>query len=301
MSFRQRFLLSILMFLVSFWFTTPAVFAAGMMVEPAFQFVTISATASSTTREITLTNQTDTQHEYALSTVDIRQSDTTGQVAFIDKPQADTSYALASFLRVPEEKITLQPAESKKILIDIVDNQNLSPGGHYGAVLVQVSSVGAQGEEVVVPMVSSVLLVHKVGGERFHINLKPMSVPAFWQTIPKSMLLQFENQGNVHVIPHGQVVITDLFGRRIAEGTINEGSVVVMPENLRAISVNLSMRGLALPLLPLKLQISGTAKPGDLVFAQSSVVAYLPIWVVVVILVLLVLGIVVVRYVKTKR
>jgi hypothetical protein len=301
MRFQWYFWLTSLVVLVGLGFTVPKAYAAGVMIEPAFQFVTISASASTTTREITLTNQTDSPHEYLLSTVDIRQIDSVGQVAFVDKPLAESSYALASFLQIPSEVITLQPGENRKISVVINDNQSLSPGGHYGAVLAQVVSVGAMGEEVVVPMLSSVFLVHKVGGERFHINLKPVNLPAFWVTIPRSIQLLFENQGNVHVIPHGRVVISDIFGRQVAEGTLNEGSVVVMPENQRVISVNLSMRGIAIPLIPLKLVINGTAKPGELVFAQSGIVTYAPVWAGGLVVVLVVAAFVVIRYVKIKR
>lgn len=301
MRFQWYFWLTSFVILLGFVFAVPKTYAAGVVIEPAFQFVTITASSSSTTREITLINQTDTPHEYLLSTVDIKQTDSAGQVAFVDKPQTDSSYALASFLQIPGEVISLQPGENKAIEVVIKDNQSLSPGGHYGAVLVQVVSMGATGEEVVVPMLSSVFLVHKVGGERFHINLKPVDLSRFWSSIPRSIQLSFENQGNVHVIPHGRVVITDVFNRQVAEGILNEGSVVVMPENQRVISVNLSMRGIPIPLIPLKLQINGTAKPGDLVFAQSGIVMYVPIWAGALVAFSLVTVGVLIWYAKTKR
>ncbi len=305
MSLLQRCWLICAVSLLLVAIATGQVQAMGVMVEPAFQFVTITASESSTTRAITFTNQTDIAQTYLLSTADIRQLDTQGQVAYVDKPQTDSSYALASFLRLPVAEITLQPGEKQAIEVEIADNQNLSPGGHYGAVLAQVVSVGAEGEEVILPMVSSVLLVHKVGGERFHINLKRVEIPAIWLTIPKSMLLEFENQGNVHVVPHGQVTIEDVFGRRIAEGIINEGSVVVMPENQRAISVNIAARSLAIPLVPLTLKIAGTAQSGELSFTQSGAVEYLPIWSGIVILGTLIIGGILIRYlrryVKIKR
>jgi hypothetical protein len=300
MRFFQRIWLILVVGVVFSVVLNRPVFAAGIMVEPAFQFVTITATDSSVTRDITITNQTAAAQVYALSTVDIRQLDMQGQVTFVDKPQNEAKYTLANFLRLPVAELTVEANESKTISVEIVNNQDLSPGGHYGAILAQVISVGGEGEQVVLPTVSSVLLIHKVGGERFHINLKQFKLPFFWFAVPKSMQLQFENQGNVHVVPHGQVVISDIFGRRIAEGIVNEGSVVVMPENLRTISSNVALRGFAIPLVPLVVHIAGSAQPGALQFSQQGMVVYLPILLTLVILIMVIVSFLWVRYAKIK-
>ena len=256
---------------------TQLVHAAGVVVEPAFQFVTLSNEQNQAEIQVRLTNQTDTPQVFKLSTIDIRQLDEAGRVGLIDKPIADNQYALAEYLQLAEEQIELAANQTHEIAVTVQNNTNLSPGGHYGAVLAEVVTSGAAGEQVVVPAVSAIVLVHKVGGELFHLNLKSVVVPEFWFVLPKSIQLQFENHGNVHVIPRGQVQLVDLLGRRVAEGTINEGSLVIMPETQRQVSVSLAPRSWAIPFLPLTLQVSGSTDLGNLQFSQSVIVGYLPL------------------------
>ncbi len=253
------------------------VMATGVMVEPAFQFITIAGDQTQVEATVRLTNQTDTTQTFRLSTIDIRQFDESGRVGLVDKPVADAQYTLASYLRLPEEQIEVGPAQTREVQVIVENSVGFSPGGHYGAVLAEVVSQGSEGEQVVVPAVSAILLVHKVGGERFHLNLKRVLLPEIWFSLPSSIQLQFENQGNVHVVPHGQVVLTDVFNRRVAEGIINEGSLVIMPETQRVIGVNLAGRAWALPFVPLTLKIEGKAEPGNLQYGQSAVVGYLPL------------------------
>lgn len=258
-----------------------SVLATGVVVEPAFQSASIGNEQKQTELSVQLTNQTDSTQVFKLSTVDIRQFDEAGRIGLVDKPVTDNQYALAPYLHLAENQIELAAKEKRSITVTIQNSLDLSPGGHYGAVVAEVVSSGSEGEQVVVPAVSAIILVHKVGGERFHLNLKSIRLPDIWFTMPKKVQLLFENHGNVHVIPRGQVILVDIFNRRVAEGIINDGSLVVMPETQRALTTELAVREWAIPFLPLTLQVHGTTDVGNIQFSQSAIVSFLPLLTIV--------------------
>lgn len=250
--------------------------AVGVVVAPAFQFVTVHNDQAQVEVVIELTNQTDQSQVFTLSAVDIRQFDESGRIGLVDKPMAENHYSLAPYLELSETQTDLAANETRQIVVRVKNSPDLSPGGHYGAVVAEVVSAGAEGEQVVVPAVSAIILVHKVGGEQFHLNLKSVDLPDVWFQIPRSVRLQFENYGNVHVIPRGQVVLFDVFNRRVAEGTINEGSLVLLPETQRSLTTTLASRNWAIPFVPLTLQVRGYTEVGAIQFSQSVIVGYLP-------------------------
>lgn len=292
----------LLAFVLSMMIGAVPIRATGVVVEPAFQFITLSNEQNHAEIQVRLTNQTDSSQVFKLSTIDIRQLDEAGRIGLVDKPIVDSQYALAQYLQLAETQIELTANETREVVVKVQNSISLSPGGHYGAVLAEVVSSGSEGEQVVVPAVSAIILVHKVGGELFHLNLKRIILPDIWFALPKSVQLQFENHGNVHVIPRGQVMLIDMLGRRVAEGTINEGSLVVMPETQRMLSVMLAPRAWAIPFVPLTLQVSGSTDLGNLQFSQSAIVGYLPLVMMFVITVGLIVVIHFVRrYVAKKR
>ena len=137
-------------FLISFFgfFFWPVslVFANGVVIEPAFQFVTIQGDQDQSSATIKLTNQSDSAQIYHLTTIDIRQLDETGRVGLVDKPTTDAQYSLAEYLQLPEQQIELEPGQSREVTVNVKNSLELSPGGHYGAVLAEVISQGNDGE-----------------------------------------------------------------------------------------------------------------------------------------------------------
>ena len=72
--------------------------------------------------------------------MDFGSLDASGGVAFLGaSDNLAHKYALASWMRPEKDAVFLDAGETETLKIVIENRESLSPGGHYGAVLFQVS------------------------------------------------------------------------------------------------------------------------------------------------------------------
>lgn len=231
-------------------FITPTVtHAQDLVVAPAYQTIDLVKGASATS-DITLTNNTDKAVTFNLFTLNFAQNDK-GLIEFLGQDNTTYSYALASYISLPQDSITVDAHSKETLTITINDRQDLSPGGHYAAVVAQADKGNAKikGATQFTPALASLLLLRKTGGEIFNLSLKDVSWPyRFIQfTYPKKIALTFQNEGNIHVVPRGRIEIYDLFGRLVHKGILNTASQYVFPSSRRTIEVPLNRVSFTLP------------------------------------------------------
>jgi hypothetical protein len=148
---------------------------------------------------------------------------------------------LSGWLEVPEQ-ITLHAGETKNITARIINRQTLTPGGHYGAIIVTSApavTINDTSNNAIAlqDSVSALVFVTKHGGERFGLNLKQLELSSRWFNLPHKVDLTFENAGNVHVVARGLVEIKNAAGKLVAKGIINQDSLELLPERTRTMSV----------------------------------------------------------------
>lgn len=119
------------------------------------------------------------------------------------------------WIQMPQGPFTIPPEQTQDIQFFAEIPQNASPGGHYAAVLISTEPPKETNEIAVrtSQAVTSLLFlrvegdVHEVGTIReFRVN------DSFLDTPDASFSLRFENKGNVHIIPRGNIVITNMWG-----------------------------------------------------------------------------------------
>lgn len=243
-----------------------------IVLQPTFQEVTLEEASISAQAIITVKNQTKVDQQFSIFAVDISQMDADGNVILSDKPVAGNDYALANFLTIEPSSIVLKSEQSNDISITISNLQDLSPGGHYAAIVVKgVPFTQAEDRQTILPALSSFLLVRKKGGERYHLSLKSVTEGShlIWWKLPTNLELLFENQGNVQTAPRGEVKVIDMFHRKVVEGTINEGSKIVLPQSQRKLETNLRKILWAWPVMAYNVHIGGRSDPGGIGFEQS--------------------------------
>lgn len=163
----------------------------------------------------------------------------TGQGRFI--PLAETEGSNATF----GEWITLNkgpyviPAEQTQDISFFVEvPKNASPGGHYAALLTSTEPPKDSGEiAVLTSQVVSSLLFMRVEGDmheegtirEFHAVDRFLNVPDV------SFSLRFENKGNVHLQPKGNIIITNMWGTERGAIPVNYQTHFgnVLPESIR--------------------------------------------------------------------
>ena len=214
--------------------------AAGVSVSPAFQNVVLSHDMSGKDIIVTLTNKSSVGLNFALSAADFGTLDESGGVVFLGVPvtELEHHYGLVSWMTFDRNRLYIPSAGSKQIQVHIDNRPSLAPGGHYAALLATaISDTGLAGSDPRVNLhqvIASLILVRKDGGAQPGLDLvgfTPMSKS--WLRLPNSADLRFHDAGNIHVVPHGTLSMTDPGGEVIAKGIVNEDSVTVYPESFR--------------------------------------------------------------------
>ena len=211
----QLFIIVLFLFFFLFAEVNPSIASTkGITVSPAFTEVILKK-GESKVAEVTIQNNTKETVTFELFPLDFRQGGDFGEISFLGQDSESYSYSLASFLSLETSQVTVEPSGSEQIKVTVEDRESLSPGGHYAAVVGRIVQENDKSDNTIIsPSVSSLILVRKVGGERFNINLLDNNWPkgiAF--SYPQNTLLKMQNEGNVHLIPYGTFEVKDIFGR----------------------------------------------------------------------------------------
>ena len=294
---------SLLLFLTA---TAPMAFAQeknnfSLTIQPAYQEVEIPEDKNSVETTITLKNPSDTAQQMELFAFDFTQSDHFGSIALLDGFTGQYAHTLASFLSFEKDSLIIAAQSEEEVVIKIENRATLSPGGHYAAIVVRAIEKQGASQQKILPAVTSLLLVRKKSGERINLSLKELS----WQPkalvthFPEKIDLTFENGGNVHVVPRGTAAITDIFGRVVFQGTVNESSLYLLPGTMRTISTNLQQSRTFFPLMFYSLEIHGRSNVGEATFSSETSFLYVD-WKFVVLL-LIIVGAIIFRTVQKKK
>jgi hypothetical protein len=251
--------------------------AAGVTVSPAFQDVVLTQAMNGKDITVTLTNQSSVGLNFALSSADFGTLDETGGVAFLGTPATELEhrYGLVSWLTLDRNTVFLPAAGSKEILVHIDNRPSLAPGGHYAALLATaVSDSGVAPADPKVKLhqvIASLILVRKDGGAQPGLDLTGFEPqPKNWLHLPSRVQLRFHDAGNVHVVPHGTLSLTDASRKQISKGIINEDSVAVFPQSYRRMTS--SLLSIRHPWLPGRYTLTANYHfDGDNTFSKESV------------------------------
>ena len=162
-----------------------------------------------------------------------------GQGVFIPDTAAEGSEAtLAAWMEVPSEAITIPSGETVSVPVTISVPDDAPPGGHYAAVLIGTQPPEQRGDTAVrtAQVISSLFLVRIAGDIEEAGTIRSFAgTTNITQTPSMDFSLRFENQGNVHLRPQGEIQITNMWGKERGVIPINHKTHFgnVLPESIR--------------------------------------------------------------------
>lgn len=277
-----------LIFLLVFLFTPLRVFAqeisGGIAVSPAYVDVEVQDPAERKEFEITYKNNGSEQIELEIFPINFVQTNERGAIGFLGQESGSYKYGLSSFLSFETNSLQLEPGETKSLTAIVTNRQDLSPGGHYAAIIGRVviddSSISSITTKIA-PAVSVLVYLVKKGGENYNLSLKSVDWPKspIVFNIPSTIVLTFQNEGNTHLTPFGTVMINDMFGREVYKGFLNDSSFKVLPSSRRVIPGYLTRLKTLVPISFMAMEIKGTdfGKNTNFIFRESFV--YVNPWV----------------------
>lgn len=213
---------------------------SGVTISPAFQQVSIKAAEASHPVSFTIINNRPTTQSFNLSIVDFNTLGESGGLFFVgtNPTELQKKYGLAKWFKLSQDHIALAPKQSIKVQGEILNLPDLTPGGHYGALMIAADNSNQppalkNNNVAVQPIASSLMFVTKVGGDTHKLSLVSVSAKHSLVSLPHNVNLKFHNNGNTHLIPRGVVSVINSDGKIISKGIINESSSIVLPETSR--------------------------------------------------------------------
>jgi hypothetical protein len=166
-------------------------------------------------------------------------SDEEGHGTFIALADlANDSDALANWITVLKDPIVIPPDGAVDVPFSVAVPKDASPGGHYAAILIgtEPSLNGMAGSRIGVGSFISSLIFVRVGGDiKEEGSITEFSTSQGTYANPDvPFTLKFQNTGNVHLHPMGEVEIYNAWGKECGKIEINQTNLgYVLPSSTR--------------------------------------------------------------------
>jgi hypothetical protein len=128
----------------------------------------------------------------------------------------DTRATLAEWIEAPVGPHTIPAGQTKEIPFFVDVPTDAAPGGHFAAILVSTERPKSEGGPLALVTTQTVasLFFTRIEGDITELaTIREFSVARRSIELPAAEFsLRFENKGNVHVQPRGNIVITNMWG-----------------------------------------------------------------------------------------
>ena len=178
--------------------------------------------------------------------------ETTGSPDFYDATEVRNGYELAPWLLFDSEPVVIMPNERINIAFQIRVPEDAAPGSHFGGIQIIASKpdeiAPLDGPSLAIDRGTTVLMFVRVTGD----TIDELSVPSFGahkdvlSHLPADFSIRVVNSGTTHQRPVGNVIIDDMWGRRVASLQVNPGPqyASILPGSARRFDVSWSHRRL---------------------------------------------------------
>lgn len=210
----------------------------GLQVAPAI--VDINAErGKSYDIKIKVTNSTTSDQEYFATVNDFKAKDETGNPEFISDEKAPSSASIVKWIQ-PITSFKLNPNQTKEVVAKMVVPADAEPGGHYGIIRFGNQPPSAVQSGASLSASAGPLVLVRVDGEikesltvaDFYAQKGNKKATTF-EYGPIDFVQRLTNNGNVHVKPSGNIVITNMFGSQVANIPVNGNNGNILPNSTR--------------------------------------------------------------------
>lgn len=177
-----------------------------------------------------------------IQVMDFKGGTETGTVNFLDNvPEGEEGdeFLLSRWINIDPGPISIPANESKDIPFVVDVSDQASPGGHYAAIMVgtKPNEEKLEGSAAKVSsLLSSLLLLNVKGDVIEEGKIRDFSTVKYVNDEANiDFVVRFENSGNVHLQPQGEIRVFDMYGRDQGRMTLNHNTAFgnVLPEETR--------------------------------------------------------------------
>jgi hypothetical protein len=149
-------------------------------------------------------------------------------------------YSLKSWV-APLPQLLLKPRQIENLPVTIRIPADAAPGGYYGVVRFTATAPELDDTGVSLSASLGALILLRVSGdvkenlaiEEFSVATPSGTVKNMFESTPLTFVQRVKNNGNIHEQPVGQVIITDMFGKKIAGVNVNLPPRNILPQTIR--------------------------------------------------------------------
>ncbi|OGV92878.1 hypothetical protein A3B57_02760 [Microgenomates group bacterium RIFCSPLOWO2_01_FULL_47_10] len=210
-------LLLLCVFMVTLSIATPvsAQEAVGITIVPP-KLELFSNPGDTINESIRVKNVSGLPQTYSIVVEDFRSSGEEGQVVL--EETETNAYSLQSWIKLSAPAIVVQPNEEVLFPFAINVPKDAEPGGHYASILFQIGSLDPiPGVTSVRSRIGALILLRTSGDVKEDANIESFDAPVYQQRGPVEFSLRVKNNGTTHIRPGGTVVVTNIFGKKVAE------------------------------------------------------------------------------------
>lgn len=185
------------------------------------------------THSVTVTNLSSIDRTYYLLTEDITGLDENNAPIFTETPA--TSYELSEWVELPSESIELKAGEARSVSFSVRVPKTATPGSHTGGIFFSLEPPKMRTIGTGVGIRVGIILSLRVAGEvEEELMIREFSTDKLVYGEAKVTFdTKVENLGNVLVPPAGFLEVTDMFGVKVANITLNEERSNIFPKSER--------------------------------------------------------------------
>ncbi len=162
-----------------------------------------------------------------------------GEGKFIPVLKQSTEGAtLAEWITISREPIVIAPEQTVTVPFTVAVPESAAPGGHFAAILIGTRPPASEGTVRIATsqIVSSLFFVRIAGDVNEAGAIREFTTKKRFVDSPKADIeVRFENKGNVHLQPQGEIVITNMWGKERGVIPINHQTHFgnVLPSSIR--------------------------------------------------------------------
>lgn len=157
----------------------------------------------------------------------------------LDDNAEDSPYSLKSWIQ-PLPEFTLNPKQINELPVKIKVPADAAPGGYYAVVRFTATAPGLDGTGVSLSASLGTLVLMRINGdakesmkvEEF-ITTKNGKKTGLFESQPITFAARIKNEGSTHEQPTGAIVVSDMFGNKIAGVNVNLTRGNVLPSSIR--------------------------------------------------------------------
>jgi hypothetical protein len=207
----------------------------GITISPAAQQLSLSKGQDSLTFNIGIANNTPNSVVVGLSALDFTSLNQSGGIRFLTTTQQKESnlHYLASSLSFVLPQLALAPSQNIVTPVTINNANQLSPGGHYAAVIFKINSAPLKDTKNPVNIneaVSSLVFVSTQGSGTQSLVLQYVSIGSLFTHFPTATSVILADSGNTQTIPSGVIQILDSRKNIVSQVQINTTSNLILPQ-----------------------------------------------------------------------